>query len=36
MTPVLPETHTINLTDTAIYMTDGGDQPLTTEGTGEF
>lgn len=36
MTPVLPETHTVNLTDTAIYMTDGGDRPLTTEGTGEF
>jgi hypothetical protein len=36
MTPIFSETHTINLTDTAIYMTDGGDRPLTTEGTGEF
>ncbi len=36
MTPVLPETHVINLTSVDIQMTDGGDRPLTTEGTGEF
>ena len=36
MTPVLPETHTINLTNVDIHMADGGDRPLTTEGTGEF
>ena len=36
MTPVVPEVHSINLTDVAIHMTDGGDRPLTTEGTGEF
>lgn len=36
MTPVLPETHAINLTSVSIHMTDGGDRPLTTEGTGEF
>ena len=35
MTPVLPEVHTINLTDVTIHMTDA-DKPLTTEGTGEF
>lgn len=36
MTPVIPEVRSINLTDVAIHMTDGGDRPLTTEGTGEF
>ncbi len=36
LTPVVPEVHSINLTDVAIHMTDGGDRPLTTEGTGEF
>ncbi len=36
MTPVLPETHIINLINADIHMTDGGDRPLTTEGTGEF
>lgn len=36
MTPILPETHVINLTNVDIHMTDGGDRPLTTEGTGEF
>ena len=35
MTPVLPEVHSINLTDVKIHMTDGT-KPLTTEGTGEF
>jgi hypothetical protein len=35
VTPVLPESHTINLTDVTIHMVDG-DKPLTTEGTGEF
>lgn len=35
MTPVLPEVHSINLTDVTITMTDG-ENPLTTEGTGEF
>jgi hypothetical protein len=35
MTPVLPEVHSINLTDVTITMTDGAN-PLTTEGTGEF
>lgn len=35
MTPVLPESHSVNLTDVKIYMTDGT-QRLTTEGTGEF
>mgnify|MGYP003426462976 CR=1 FL=1 len=36
LTPIIPETHSINLTDVAIHMTDGGDRALTTEGTGEF
>ena len=35
MTPLLPEAHSINLTDVKIYMTDGT-KSLTTEGTGEF
>jgi hypothetical protein len=35
MTPVLPEVHSINLTDVTITMTDG-ENSLTTEGTGEF
>lgn len=35
MTPILPEVHSINLTDVKIHMTDGV-KPLTTEGTGEF
>lgn len=35
MTPVLPEVHSINLTDVTMTMTDG-ENPLTTEGTGEF
>lgn len=35
MTPILPEVHSINLTDVTITMTDG-ENPLTTEGTGEF
>jgi hypothetical protein len=35
MTPVVPETHSINLTEVTIHMTDGV-LPLTTEGTGEF
>lgn len=36
MTPILPEVHSINLTNVAIHMTDGGDRLLSTEGTGEF
>ena len=35
LTPVLPETHAINLNNVTIFMTDG-DESLTTEGTGEF
>lgn len=35
MTPILPEVHSINLTEVSLTMTDGVEQ-LTTEGTGEF
>ncbi|MCB9806622.1 hypothetical protein H6768_01770 [Candidatus Peribacteria bacterium] len=36
MSPILPEVHSVNLTDVTIYMTDEGKRSLTTEGTGEF
>lgn len=35
MTPILPEVHSINLTEVSLTMIDGVEQ-LTTEGTGEF
>lgn len=35
MAPILPEVHSINLTEVSLTMTDGVKQ-LTTEGTGEF
>lgn len=35
MAPILPEVHSINLTEVSLTMTDGVEQ-LTTEGTGEF
>lgn len=36
LTPVLPESHAINLVNMNIYMTDDGVLKLTSEGTGEF